>query len=248
MRPEERLSKRIEEAGETLADALGERIVCVALYGSAAGDEFSPDRSDVNLLLVLREVAFEDLRLIGTTLAREAERHGIGFATPLVVDREFLRAARDSFPIELEDIRSRHRVLAGEDVLAGLSVPTAPLRLAAERELRTLSLRLHALALHRPEDAAIHDAVSHLAASFSVVGAALLELPRGGPRPRRQALTTAVGERLGLELPFLARVLETRDGARGWPAGPDLDRLLASLVRELDAAVRAIDRREVRRA
>ena len=51
MKPDARIQQRIAEVGGALAQALGERVVCVAVYGSAAGDDFSPGHSDVNLLL-----------------------------------------------------------------------------------------------------------------------------------------------------------------------------------------------------
>jgi hypothetical protein len=97
---------RIDALGRTLGEALGGAVVCIAVYGSAAGDDFSPGHSDVNLLLVLRDVTFADLRLIGETL-RRAARPDLRVATPLVVTPSFLRDARDSYPIELADIRDR---------------------------------------------------------------------------------------------------------------------------------------------
>jgi hypothetical protein len=241
MRTERRFAERIDETGQALAQALGSRAVAVVLYGSAAGEDFSPEHSDVNLLVVLREVAFQDLRLIGSTLERESSRQGVRFATPLVVRAEFLRAARDSFPIELEDIRTRHRILAGADMLSDLSVAPASVRLAAEREVRTMLLRVHALAMHRPDDVAVRDALSHLYSSFAVVGAALLELARGVGRPRGAALLAAIADRVGVELPGFREVHESREGARPWPAQQELDRLLDAILRELHAVVAKLD-------
>src|SRR5262249_13027015 len=169
MTPDARVADRIADTGSALANALGARVLCVALYGSAAGDEFSPAHSDVNLLIVLTEIDFADPRLTGATLEPAAARHELRFATPLVVSPEFLAAARDSFPIELEDLRTRHRILAGEDLLAPLRVAPSAVRVAAEREARTMLLRVHALAIHRPADAIAREALSHLADRKSVV-------------------------------------------------------------------------------
>ncbi|HZR80737.1 MAG TPA: hypothetical protein VFD92_06550 [Candidatus Binatia bacterium] len=241
MTPDARVAAQIADAGRALADALGARVACVALYGSAAGEEFSPAHSDVNLLIVLNEIEFADLRLIGATLERAAARHGLRFATPLVVSPEFLAAARDSFPIELEDLRTRHRILAGEDLVAPLRVARAAVRVAAEREARTMLLRVHALAIHRPPDAIAREALSHLAAAFVVVGAALVDCHAGSARPRGRALLAEVAARLGIALPSFGELLAMRDGERPWPAAEALDALLARLVGELGAVIRAID-------
>src|SRR5207244_12166216 len=68
-----------------------------------------------------------------------------GFAPPLVMDDEYLAQARDSFPMELEDIRARHRVLAGSDPFAALTIDRAALRTECEREARGKLLRLRTL-------------------------------------------------------------------------------------------------------
>src|SRR5262245_50883774 len=121
MKPAPEVEARIDALGRALADALGNAVACIAVYGSAAGEDFSPSHSDVNLLVVLRELSFADLRLIGETLLRSA-RSDLRVATPLVVTPSFLRDSLDSYPMELADIRDRHRLLAGEDLVKGLIV------------------------------------------------------------------------------------------------------------------------------
>jgi hypothetical protein len=239
VKPAAETQRRVAEVGALLAQALGERAVCVAVYGSAAGEDFSPGHSDVNLLLVLREVSFADLRLVGTTLAREASAE-LRFATPLVVTREFLRDARDSFPIELDDIRERHRVLAGEDVLAGLRVNPDRVREQAEREARSKLLRLRALVIHRPPDEELEQALAALESALVVIERALLAAE--GPRPARgAALFAAVGAQAGVALEALPRLDAMREGREPWPRGADLDDLLAALLREVETLVRFVD-------
>jgi predicted nucleotidyltransferase len=245
MKPDTRLAAAIDETGRALAEALGPRVVCVALYGSAAGDDFSPEHSDVNLLVVLRELDFQDLRLIGETLERIARRERLRFATPLIVRPEFFAAALDSFPIELADVERRHRVLAGEDVVAGLRVSPAAVRVAAEREARTMLLRLSALVVHRPPDAAAREALSHLGSAFRVVARALLGIAPAGASGGDADLVAALGSRLGVELRGFRELLDVRDGKRAWPAESALDGLFALLLRELDALVHAIDAHKV---
>lgn len=230
---------KIDQVAAALAQALGARVVCIAVYGSAAGEDFSAAHSDVNLLLVLDDVTFADLRLIGATLAREAPKDLL-FATPLVVTPSFLRDARDSFPIELEDIRERHRVLAGRDVLADIRVPRERLREQAEREARGKLLRLRALVMHRPPDDELRQALASLEASLVVIERALLD-DEGTGRVRGQALFAAVARLSGVELRALPRLDEMRQGRVAWPAGADLDDLLALVLREVEALVRFID-------
>lgn len=241
MKPGEDVRQAIDRVGAALAQALGTRVVCIAVYGSAASDEFSPAHSDVNLLLVLQEVAFADLRLIGATLEREATPE-LRIATPLVVTRHFLADARDSFPIELDDIRARHRVLHGDDVLADIRVRGDRLREQAEREARGKLLRLRALVVHRPPDGTVQLALASLVAVLGVVERALL---RGASvdHERGAALFAEVERHAGARLRALPGLAAMREGRTAWPAGADLDDLLAVVLHEVELLVRYVDSR-----
>ncbi len=239
MRPPEEVQRRIETAGRAVAQALGDGLLCLAVYGSAAGEEFSPGHSDVNLLVVLRRVAFGDLRLIGETLRREASSD-LAFATPLVVTPGFLRTARDTFPIELADIQRRHRVLAGDDLLRDLAVASERLREQAEREARTRLLHVRALALHRPPDAEVRRALASLVPGFALIERALT-LGRGPAAPAGAGLFAEVGRRSGVSLRTLARLARMREGDEAWPEGGDLDDLLVSVLAEVEALVAFVD-------
>jgi len=231
---------RIDEVGQALARALGTGAVCIAVYGSAAGDDFSPGHSDANLLIVLREVTFADLRLIGATLAREAD-DALVFATPLVIAPSFLRDARDSFPIELDDIANRHRVLHGEDLLASITVSPAHLREQAEREARSKLLHLRALVMHRPPDPEMRHALAGLVPTVTLIERTLLPDEARGDGLRGEALFARVRDRLGISLGVLAQLYAMREGSVAWPDGELLDDLVGATLRDLDALVAWID-------
>src|SRR5262249_61871469 len=124
--------------------ALGGEIVCLAVYGSAAGDDYVDPHSDVNLTIVVREVTGELLEALAPIVMRWERRH---FAIPLVIERAFLDRARDVFPMELDDIQRQHRLLAGTDVLSDLAIDREALRRQCEKEARGKLLRLRALYL-----------------------------------------------------------------------------------------------------
>jgi predicted nucleotidyltransferase len=240
MRPTPPLQASIDSLGRSLAEALGNAVVSIAVYGSAASDDFSPGHSDVNLLVVLREVSFADLRLIGDLL-RRAARADLRIATPLVVTPSFLRDARDSYPIELADLRDRHRVLAGEDVVAGIAVAPERLREQAEREVRGKLLKLRGLAVHRPSDAEVEHALASAVATFEVIERALLRAGGAAPTARGVALFEEVERRQRIPMRALARLARLRAEGGAWPSGPELDELLAAVLREVEALVAFVD-------
>ena len=232
MEPGAEVQTRVGDVAGALARALGDGAVCIAVYGSAASDDFAPGHSDVNLLIVLREVAFADLRLIGATLEREA-KDDLRFATPLVITPSFLRDARDSFPIEIDDIGTRHRILHGEDLLSGLAVEMAHLREAAEREARSALLRLRALVMHHPPEKDLQHALAGLCTTVLVIERALLRTSITDTAARGETLFAAVERHQGLSLRVLARLYAMRAGRAPWPRNDDLDDLSAAALRDV---------------
>ena len=240
MKPEATIEQEIDRVGQSLAQALGEGVICIAVYGSAAGEEFSPGHSDVNLLIVLSEVTFADLELIGATLGRDAPA-GVVFATPLVITPAFLRDARDSFPIELNDIRRRHRLLSGQNLLSSISVKRGALREAAEREARSRLLRLRSLVMHSPPDEEMQHALAGLVSVLSLIERSLLSAEEESDDLQGTQLLAAVEEQQGVSLPVLARLQRMRDGAEPWPTGGDLRDLTAGCLKEVEALVSWVD-------
>jgi hypothetical protein len=131
--------KRVVDPFLAQADAaLGDGYSAV-LYGSAARGDWLEGRSDVNLLLILDDVAPARLRTLGPALGswRKATRE-----PPLLVSRAEWLDATDVFPIEITDMRAAYQVLRGPDPLATLVVAPGDLRRALEREFRGKLVRL----------------------------------------------------------------------------------------------------------
>jgi hypothetical protein len=129
----------IERFASDVAGALGERLVALLLYGSWARGTHIPDRSDVNTLLICDtadETLFEALApaLRGWTRA--------GQPAPLILTAREWRESADAFPIEYEDMRDAHRLLAGRDPWPGIQVDRGHLRRQLEHELMGKLVRL----------------------------------------------------------------------------------------------------------
>ncbi len=134
---------------QELRHLLADELVAVALYGSGAGSNFVPGTSDLNIAIVVKEARFE---VLGKLQPRIAAWHTLGFAVPLLLDREFLQRGRDVFPMEFHDIKDQHRLLWGEEVFRDLEIDTRHLRFQAEHEARSKLLRLRALYLECAAD------------------------------------------------------------------------------------------------
>jgi predicted nucleotidyltransferase len=117
----------------------GDGITSVILYGSAAGEGYSPKRSDVNFLVVAEDLNPETLRRLHP-LTRGWRRRRI--ATPLIMRKSLIETSLDSYPLEFLSMMVSYRVLYGEDVLQGLEFRKEDVRLQCERELKAKLLLL----------------------------------------------------------------------------------------------------------
>jgi len=127
--PEKQINEFITRARE----AAGDSLQSVILYGSAATGDFHPEYSNVNLLCVLRDTSYRTLDKLAPAVAWwDRAKH----PAPLVMTQDELKRSADVFSIEVFDIKQRHRVLFGEDVLATLEIPMHLHRAQLEYELR----------------------------------------------------------------------------------------------------------------
>ena len=131
--------KQITDFVNSLKQAAGVNLECVALFGSAASGEFHADYSDINILCVVRELSAPVLATLASTVIAWTRKK---FPAPLIFSRAELERSADVFAIEMLDIRQRHRILYGEDIFTSMNVPMDRHRVQLEHELRTKLLTL----------------------------------------------------------------------------------------------------------
>lgn len=124
---------------EELVAALGDRVTMVALFGSAAVGDVSESFSDVNVMVVCKQLGMEELDAIAKISQEWAK---LGNPLPLMFAQERLLNSSHVFPIELLDIKENHRVLHGRDVLRDLPISQANLRFQLEHELKGKLIQL----------------------------------------------------------------------------------------------------------
>lgn len=186
----------------------GDDLVSVLLYGSAAGGEFRPGVSDLNLALVLRTAGAEPLRRASGRLSRWRRW---GFTAPLVLEESHLEGSAAVFPIEFCEMKRAHRVLFGTDPLLDLAVDTRNLRVQCEYEMQAklLSLRQDYLRGAASAPATLRLAHDALKSFLIIMRNALTLLGESSP-PTMAEVLDRVESRWGLALPTWRRLLASR--------------------------------------
>lgn len=201
--------RRAERFAEDLVEVYGDRVVSVVLYGSAARGDYREGRSDLNVLVLLRRVDPEVLRL-GAKRARAWVEEGN--PPPLLLGEDEWATSVDAFPIEFTDIREAHRVLYGADPFESVEVDRKHLRLQCEHELRGKQVQLrerYLLSAHEPDE--LGELLVRALPTFLVLFRVVLRLA-GEDVPREpERVVESTAALVGFDAAPMRAVLRARD-------------------------------------
>ena len=205
-RPEER-ARRF--AGEMEA-LYGPDLVSVVLYGSAARGEYRPRASDLNVLVLLREVSPASLRRGGAAArAWVAE----GNPPPLTMSVEEWRGSADVWAIEIADMRDAHVVLSGPDPFEDVQIRLEDLRMQCERELKGKQIQLRERYLLASDDPAeLGELLTRSFSTFLVLFRTVLRLSGGAGERDAEGVVRRVAELAEFDPTPLLEVHRARTG------------------------------------
>jgi hypothetical protein len=201
--------KTINDFVARLRAAAGANLESVILFGSAVAGDFHPEFSNVNLFCVIRDSSFAALQALAPAVKWWAAQKQ---PPPLFMTRDEIKRSVDVFTIELIDMQQHHRVLFGDDVVQGLSIPTNLHRVQVEYELREkLALLRQHLLLASGNDSRMWELLLRSVSSFSTLFRhALIVLGDDAPVGKREAVM-ALAKRLGFDASGMLEVLDARE-------------------------------------
>jgi hypothetical protein len=230
--------KTITQVTEQVRRIFGKDLVSLALYGSAAGEDFVPGKSDLNFAIVLERVTFPYLKALHQHLPKW---HKLRVAAPLLLDRQFLDRARDVFPMEFHDIKEQHRVLYGEDVFAILAIDARHLRYQAEHEARGKLLRLRTLyAEVGTERKRLEALMLDSAKTFVIIMRNFVRLRRGESRTRYLQVIDEFERQFQQTFPTIRNLVQIKLGMQRWADG--IEETFRSYLDEVERLVDLVDR------
>jgi predicted nucleotidyltransferase len=232
------LERILSELVERLKSALGDQLVSVILYGSAAVGDWNKENSDLNVLCVLDQLSPRELLKVEPVVKWWREQ---GRPPALLLTAEEVRTSTDCFAIEFHDMKKYRRVLYGADLLEDLTVDNSFYRAQVEHELRSKQIRLRQKAaelLSKPDRLIqmLIDSVS----TFCVLGRHALLLSGNEPRWKKADVVAGLEIALARPLPAFNEILAVRESGKP-PGGAAAASLLERYLVETDALVRFVD-------
>lgn len=232
----------LDEMVDSLKESAGDNLVSIIVYGSIARGHYRPKQSDVNLLLVLHNVAAIELDKVEKPL-RTAKR-SLNVNAMIMTEKEIKRAS-DVFPVKFMHVKNYNVLLHGKELFENLEISPVHIRIRLEQELRNVSIRLRNqyVSLHKDNITSVK-MISSLMGSLAVQLRTLLELA-GKPLPTEHtssAYLEAAADAFDLDKEALDEACSLRHAVH---AKADIDDIFARLMVTVDKVVEIADRLDV---
>ena len=235
------MEKILKDLVGRLTKTYDDRLVSVVLYGSAAVGDHSGRYSDINVFCVLRDVTPRELGEAEPILKwwRKLEN-----PSPLLMSVDEVRTSTDCFPIEFHDIKERHRILFGQDVVADLDIDDSFYRAQVEYQFRAKLLRL------RQKGAGVmHDKqlllqlLADSVSTFCVLSRHALLLYGVDAKWQKREIIEQAREKFGIDAePFLSLIDLREEKVKPRSLDPSL--MYGKYLKEIQVVVDAVDRLE----
>jgi hypothetical protein len=223
-------------------NALGAEFLATYLYGGALTQGFDERRSRVNVLIVARSLNLDVLDALRAAIP--ADRKSPRFA-PLFLTQHQIEKSLDVFPIEWIEIKERHLLVEGQDVLGPYEVPRNNLRLQLELELREKLITLRQAYLAQAgHPKGLEDVLHPAASSFATLCRSLLRLRGESPPAQSAQVVERVADIFHLDAEGLLAAHLVRYGERRFKPAELLSHYRRFLV-EVERLVNAIDEMRV---
>jgi predicted nucleotidyltransferase len=227
----------LDELTVALRAGAGDNLLGLILFGGLARGRFVPGKSDINVVVVLRDAS-------ATAIAKIAEPLHEAWRTsrvdPFIIMPGEIGRLTIAFPTKILDIQRRHRLLMGEDPFVDILVDREHVRLRVEQELMNLALRLrHRFVRVSKDPVALASAANDAAAPLAVNLRALLFL-KGVVSDEFQpalAIYDLAARTFGLDAEALAATKRVHESPDDATVTPELfGRLLATITKAADVA------------
>jgi hypothetical protein len=128
------VAERIIPFFNEMLSSYSENTDSLHVVGSAVTDDFNEKSSDINSIVVLKNMDLKFVEFIAP-LGKKYRKKGI--AAPLIMTPDYIMRSLDVFPIEFLDSKLIHETVYGEDLFKDIEIRKRDLRHQCEREIKS---------------------------------------------------------------------------------------------------------------
>lgn len=176
----------------------------IQVTGTALTDDYDEKRSDVNSVLVLKEMDLKVLALLAP-LGKKYGKHRV--AAPLIMTPAYIAESLDVFPVEFLNFKLIHSTVHGADLFQDLAIDLKDLRHQCEREIKTKLIGLRqGYISSRGERTLLSEALFRSVTAYIPLFRGIITLLGKEPPVLQQEVITALSRATGVDCGVFSRV------------------------------------------
>jgi len=217
----------------------GDHLISIILYGSAAGKDYRPGKSDINFMIVLSEKAIGQLDRAFSVIKKWQKRN---VAIPLFLSDTYVETSMDVFPMEYLNFKREYVPVFGKDILKDLTFDPKFMRLQCEREIKGKLLLLREAYLEASgRGGALKDVIRNSIPALVSICEALLYLKGVKIPKRKRELVKTTCETFGADAAVFERLLDIKED-RFKPDSKEMGTLFRKYVLEMWKLAKLVDK------
>ena len=202
--------KNVRPFLENILGQYSEKIDSIHITGTAVTDDFDPKSSDVNSVIVLKQMDLKFLEL----LAPMGKKYGKSrVAAPLIMTPEYINTSLDVFPIEFLNFKLIHSTVFGDDIFENVEIEKMDLRHQCERELKSklIWLRQGYISSEGNKKVLTEGFVNSITGYIPLFRGIILLLGKEPPIKQSEVITT-LSETSNIDTRIFSRLLKEKHG------------------------------------
>ncbi len=124
---------------QELLEILKEDIICVCIYGPAAGSNYQSKKTPIQSVIIFNDFDFSHMKKSLKIIQKGLKKK---IVAPLFITKPYLEGSLDVFPVEFFDMKEDHVCIYGEDALSDIEVQDQHLRLFCEQQIKGKLIRI----------------------------------------------------------------------------------------------------------
>jgi hypothetical protein len=236
-------AQAVEDYGRRLLAVSEENLVSLVVYGSATGSDFIPGRSNINLLVVLKQLGFGELSAYVKLVVKGQKKR---IVAPLFLTKEHIQSSLDVFPIEFWEMKDNHLIIYGEDVFENITIKPADLRLQCEREIKSRLIRIRQAYLEVGQKAAgLKGLLEDSLTSILPIIRNVIRLKGRTPAIKKDDIINELSNEFNLPVDSFRQILKLK-AQKKIPGKEELEAILGDYMRQVQQLATVVDQLQVK--
>jgi hypothetical protein len=217
-------------------------IISLYIIGSAVTRDFHTVHSDINTLVVVKDVQIPFIDFLATLGKRYGKRR---LRAPFIMTCNYINRSLEVFPLEFLEMKQIHQLVYGKNVLKDIKIEKADVRIQCERELKGKIQHICQGYIKSMGNRTLltNLLINSISGYFPIYRGILFLYDKKIPRERRDVIY-AMQECCNVDLNIFTKLLELRT-KNVYPTRETLNEIFQELYRVLDTITKKVDEYEI---